>query len=197
VIQRVDPGKNYEASVFCTLPNAGKANQGVSGFGVDARFGPQEGPFAGKFFAVTAFNNTIYHITADGGCKPFVNFDGHRFGSPAGLGFTADGKDMLVTVAQEEIVGNPTSKGGAIVRVTAEGKINDTPVVKGLTRPRGLALAPQEFGSYAGQIFVADIESIQVPVPMTQALQPDGKVYRVTSEGQLHLVASGFLIQRE
>jgi len=42
VIQRVDPGKNYEASVFYTLPNAGKANQGVSGFGVDARFGPQE-----------------------------------------------------------------------------------------------------------------------------------------------------------
>ena len=90
-------------------------------------------PFAGKFFAVTAFNNTIYYITADGGCKPFVNFDGYRFGSPAGLGFTADRKDMLVTVAQGEIVGNPTSKGGAIVRVTAEGKIYDTPIVKGLT----------------------------------------------------------------
>jgi hypothetical protein len=115
-----------------------------------------------------------------------VNFDGYRFGSPAGLGFTADGKGMLVTVAQGEIVGNPTSKGEAIVRVTAEGKIDDIPVVEGLTRPMGLALAPQEFGSYAGQILVADIESIQVPVPMTQALQPDGKVYRVTSEGQLH-----------
>lgn len=78
------------------------------------------------------------------------------------------------------------------MRVTAEGKIDDTPVVEGLTRLMGLALAPQEFGSYAGQIFVTDIESIQVPVPMTQALQPDGKVYRVTPEGQLHLVASGF-----
>jgi len=192
VIQRVDPGKNYEASVFCTLPNAGKANQGVSGFGVDARFGPQGSPFAGKFFAVTAFNNTIYQVTADGECEPFVNFDGYRFGSPAGLGFTGDGKAMLVTVAQGEIVGNPTNKGGAIVRVTAEGKIDDTPVVEGLTRPMGLALAPQEFGPYAGQVFVTDIESIQVPVPMTQALQPDGKVYRVTPEGQLHLVASGF-----
>jgi hypothetical protein len=192
VIQRVDPSKNYEASVFCTLPNAGKANQGVSGFGVDARFGPQGSPFAGKFFAVTAFNNTIYQVTADGSCKPFVNFDGHRFGSPAGLGFAADGATMLVTVAQGEIVGSPTSKGGAIVRVSAEGKIGDTPVVEGLTRPMGLALAPQGFGPYAGQVFVADVGSIQVPVPMTQALQPDGKVYRVTPEGQLHLVASGF-----
>ena len=56
----------------------------------------------------------------------------------------------------------------------------------------GMDIAPQGFGQYAGQLFVADIESIQVPVPMTQALAADGKVYRVTTAGELHLVASGF-----
>jgi hypothetical protein len=192
VIQRVDPAQGYAASIFCTLPNAGQANQGISGFGVDARFGPEGSPFAGKFFAVTAYNNTIYQVTPDGACSPFVNFDGQRFGSPAGLGFTPDGKTMLVTVARGEIVSAPTSKAGAIVRVTPDGKVEDKPVVEGLTRPMGIDIAPSEFGRYAGQLFVADVESIQVPVPMTQPLAADGKIYRVTPDGALHLVAAGF-----
>jgi len=192
VIQRVDPAQDYAASIFCTLPNAGKANQGISGFGVDARFGPDGSPFAGKFFAVTAYNNTIYQVTPDGVCSPFVNFDGQRFGSPAGLGFTSDGGAMLVTVAQGEIVGAPVSKGGAIVRVTPDGRVEDKPAVEGMTRPMGLDFAPQGFGEYGGQLFVADVASIQVPVPMTQTLATDGKIYRVTSAGELQLVASGF-----
>ena len=72
VIQRIDPNKGFAASVFCTLPAAGTANQGISGIGVDARFGPEGGPFAGKFFAATAFNNAIYQVLPDGTCTPFV-----------------------------------------------------------------------------------------------------------------------------
>jgi hypothetical protein len=34
---------------------------------------------------------------------------------------------------------------------------------------------------------------LEVPVPQTQALKPDGKVYRVTADGALKLVASGFV----
>ena len=99
---------------------------------------------------------------------------------------------MLVTVAQGEIVGAPISKGGAIVRVTPDGGVEDKPVVEGMTRPMGLDFAPEEFGEYGGQLFVADVASIQVPVPMTQTLATDGKIYRVTSAGELQLVASGF-----
>jgi hypothetical protein len=190
VIQRVDPAQGYAASVFCTLPNAGK--QGTSGFGADARFGPEGSPFAGKFFAITAYNNTIYQVTPDGACTPFVNFDGRRFGAPAGLGFSEDGKAMLVTVAEGEIIGPPKSKAGAIITVSPDGKIADKPLAQGLTRPMGIGVAPPGFGQYAGQLFVADVESIQVPVPMTQTLAADGKVYRVTPAGELHLVAAGF-----
>jgi hypothetical protein len=192
IIQRVDPGRGYEASVFCTLPRTGQVNQGISGFGVDARFGPEGTPFAGKFFAVTAYNNTIYQVTADGVCTPFVTFDGHRFAAPAGLGFAPDGKAMLVTVAQGDIVGTPAAGGGAVVRVSPKGQVESQPLVQGFTRPMGLDFAPPAFGSYAGQLFVADVENIQVPVPMTQPLSADGKLYRVTADGTRYLVASGF-----
>lgn len=192
IIQRVDPGHGYEASVFCTLPSTGQANEGVSGFGVDARFGPEGTPFAGKFFAVTAYNSTIYQVTPDGVCTPFVTFDGHRFAAPAGLGFALDGKTMLVTVSQGDIVGTPAAGGGAVVRVSPTGQVESQPFVRGLTRPMGLDFAPPEFRSFAGQLFVTDMENIQVPVPMTQPLAADGKLYRITADGTPHLVASGF-----
>jgi hypothetical protein len=192
IIQRIDPNKGYEGSVFCTLPSAGTANQGVSGFGVDARFGPEGSAFAGKFFAVTAFNNAIYQVTSDGACTPFVLFEGKHAGSPTGLAFSLDGKSMLVSVVKGDLVGAPTGKNGGIVEVATDGKIADKSLVEGLSRPMGMDIAPKTFGEYAGQIFVADVENIQVPVPMTQALQADGKVYRV-ADGALQLVASGFI----
>src|SRR5262245_8520631 len=34
---------------------------------------------------------------------------------------------------------------------------------------------------------------MEIPVPMTQALATDGKLYRVTDDGKLHLVASDFI----
>jgi len=192
IIQRIDPQKDYEASVFCTLPTAGSTNKGVSGFGVDARFGPEGSPFAGKFYAVTAFNNAIYQVTPDGSCSPFVLFEGKNDGAPTGLSFSRDGKSMLVTLVKGEIVGASTGKNGRIVAVTADGKIAEKPLVEGLSRPMGMDIAPESFGKYANQIFVADVDDIQAPVPMTQALKADGKIYRV-ADGALHPVASGFL----
>ena len=79
------------------------------------------------------------------------------------------------------------------MRVTPDGKVDPKPVVTGLTTPLGLDIAPSGFGSYAGQIYVADMGDIQVPVPQTQALKRDGRLYRVTKAGELKLVASGFV----
>jgi sugar lactone lactonase YvrE len=177
---------------LCTLPSTGAVNQGIAGVGADARFGPEGSPFAGRFFAVTAYNSTIYQVTADGQCTPFITFDAQRFGAPTGIGFSSDGQMMLVTVARGEIMGPSLNQAGALVRVSADGKVTDEPLVRGLTRPAGVAVAPQAFGSYAGQVFVTDIGNVQAPVPMTQPLSPDGKLYRVTPDGALHLVASGF-----
>jgi hypothetical protein len=37
------------------------------------------------------------------------------------------------------------------------------------------------------------VSRYEVPVPMTQRLQADGKVYRLTAEGNAELVAAGFI----
>jgi hypothetical protein len=190
VIQRIDP-RSQSASVVCTLPTSGKAGKGVAGFGVDARFGPPGSPFSGRFFSVTALNDTIYQTTAEGSCKPFADFS--AIGSPAGVTFSANGTVMLVTVSPGEIVSSHKQPKGLIVSVTPDGKIDPKPAARGLTSPFGLDVAPPGFGDFAGQIFVTDMGDIQVPVPKSQALKRDGKVYRVTKEGELKLVASGLI----
>jgi len=190
IIQRVDPAQHYAASVFCPVPSAGTVNKGTSGAGVEARFGPSGSPFANKFYALTAFNNTIYQVTADGQCTPFVTLDAQA-GAPLGLTFPADGKSMLVSVSRGGVT--DMTKGGAIVRVLPDGKVEDKPLVTAPTALSGMDFAPEGFGAYAGQLFVAELGTMQIPVPMTQALPADGKVHRVTPDGQLQLVASGFI----
>lgn len=191
VVQRVDPQQSYAASVFCTLPELGGGKD--RGFGAEARFGPQGSPFAGKFYVVVTDHHTIYQVTSDEACIPFVTFDAERVGAPFGLTFAADGNSMLVTVARDDLLNSSAKKMGMIVRVLPNGRVEDRPVARGLTSPSGLALAPATFGIYAGQIFVADVVSMQTPVSVTPALAADGKVYRVTRQGELYTVASGFV----
>lgn len=192
VIQRIDIKGKDAAVVVCTLPNAGTVNNGVSGFGADARFGPVGSPFANRFFAATIFNNAIYQLQADGSCTPFVVFDGKPWSEPAGIAFSADGQHMLVSVTKGNSLGAAKTEG-AILSVAADGKVDPRPVAEGFSRPMGMVHAPPSFGAYAGQMFVTDAGKMEVPVPMTQALATDGKLYRVSSDGTLHLVASGFI----
>lgn len=190
VIQRIDPEKSYAATIVCTLPNAGQVNKGVAGAGVEARFGPEGSPFAGKFFSLTAYNNTINQTTADGKCAPFVTFDDKRFGAPLGLTFAPDGQTMFVTVTRGGLF--TPAQGSAIVRVSPGGKVHDKPVVEGKTPLGGLGFAPDGFGAHGGQLFVTELGGFEAPVPMTQEMQADGKVHRVTPVGKLELVASGY-----
>ena len=190
VVQRIDLG-SHSTSVFCTLPPSGTTGKGIAGFGVDARFGPGGSPFAGRFFSITALNDTIYQTSADGSCKRFADLS--NVGSPAGLTFSRNGSVMLVTISPGEIVSSRKQPKGLIVSAAPDGKIDPKPVVTGLTTPLGLDIAPSGFGDFAGQIFVSDVGDIQVPVPQTQELKRDGKVYRVTTDGKLKLVASGFI----
>jgi hypothetical protein len=190
VIQRIDLAAHTTA-VFCTLPVAGEINHGIAGYGVDARFGPAGSRFENKFYSVAALNDTIYQTNSDGSCSPFA--DTSKFGSPFGITFTPDGAAMLATVAGGEVISSNTEPKGVIVRITPDGKVDPKPVATGLIRGSGLDIAPAGFGSYGGQIFVADMGDIQVPVPQTQALKRDGKLYRVTQDGKLELVAAGFV----
>ncbi|MEE8128822.1 MAG: hypothetical protein V3T48_00930, partial [Vicinamibacterales bacterium] len=53
-----------------------------------------------------------------------------------------------------------------------------------------MTYAPAGFGTYGGQLFVANMGNADIQ--MTQATAADGKVYRVDGAGEVQLVASGF-----
>lgn len=192
VVQRVNPDRDFEASIFCELPDAGAKK--VSGFGLDARFGPKGSPFANKMYVVTILNNAIYQVTADGQCTPFVVFDDSAYSAPATVAFTPDGQRMLVSVSVGTFdITSMEQPRGAIVSVSATGIIAKEPLYSGDGKPMGMSYAPSDFGSYGGQLFFADVDRYEVPVPMTQRLQADGKVYRLAADGNVELVASGFI----
>lgn len=193
IIQRIDPVHGFATGVFCTLPSHGDINNGIAGFGVNARFGPDHSPFAGRFFAVTLLNGTIYQVTPQGACTAFASFDDERTGRPFALQFAPDHNTMLVSVIKYDHTGTkPRPKAGAIVRVKPDGSIEERPVASGFTVPAGIAFAPDTFGCCKGEMFVADAGGFG-PLPMGQPLAAHGRIYRVTVDGQLAEVASGFI----
>ena len=183
IIQRVDPQADEDGTLFCTLPAAGEVGGGAAGMGIDARFGPEESPFAGKFYAITILNGTVYQVAPDGTCEPFVTFDPQTWGRPMGLAFSRDGEHMLVSVGDEQ--------RGSIARVRPDGAV-DTPLVRSteLMSPTGMAFAPANFGAYAGQLFVAT-SSGGADIQLTQPMPANGHVYRIDPQGEVHVVVSG------
>ena len=97
LIQHLDANGSEEAMPLCTLPPNGTIGGGIAGVGLDARFGPPGSPFGDRLFAVTLGNSTVYQVTADGACTPFVTFAGPWY-TPNVLDFSVDGSKMLVAV---------------------------------------------------------------------------------------------------
>ena len=188
VIQRIDPQAHFAVSVFCTLPALDAKR--VSGTGVDAGFAPPGSPFGRKLYAITSSNGTLYTVAADGHCLPFTTFDAQRHGAPLYLRFAVDGKSLLVTVVRGGLY---AARGTAVLRVLPDGRIVDQAVAEGGTMFGGLDIAPIGFGAYGGQLFVVDVGSFEIPVPQSQALRADGKVYRFTATGDRELVVSGLI----
>ena len=189
VIQTIDP-LTGKATTVCTLPAAGSRGKGIAGYGVQGAFGPPGGPFANRYFAVTSLNAAIYEFTSAGECKPFADLS--SYGATFGFTFTPDGSTMLAGAASF-VAGPPKPGSGMIVRISANGQIDSHPYARGFTAPTGMAFAPNGFGKYASELFVADAGDYQIPVPMTQSLKRDGIIYRVSSDGSLHKVATGFV----
>lgn len=211
LIQRIDPANDFSMTRFCELPSAGTVAkalraaypalpEGVSGMGVDATFGAEGTAFANQFFAITHSNDAIYRVNADGTCEAFVILrGGDQPGSPFAFAFVPAGYGrleghMLVSTANGNLFrAEPLAGVGTITAITGAGKIVEKPFAEGFTSPGGMAFAPAGFGAYGGQLFVADAGVAQYPVPQTQQLQRDGKIYRVTKDGKKHLVARGFV----
>jgi hypothetical protein len=193
VVQAIKQDGQGSVTRLCTLQALPKDKGAIkSGFGVDGLFGPADSAFENRFFSVTLKNATVYQTTADGNCKPFITFDPESWGLPFALGFSRDAKYLLVSVGPG-ITAEVNAPEGGIARVNPEGQIVGDIIGQGIGRASGMAFAPQSFGEYGGQLFVAATGDMEIPVPMTQALQRDGHVYRVDNEGRVHSVASGFV----
>ena len=190
-ITRIDPVTGRD-TVVCFLPENKAHEPGAGGF--FARFGPENSLFAGKLWITAASNHTLYQVTPDGTCKPFVTIDLQKWGSPRGISFTPDGKMMLLGAATpaRDNRAKTTPGGGRILRVSPTGRIDDQPLVGGLHEPGAMAYAPKGFGKFAGQLFISDAGDWNNEVEATETVPSDGRVYRVTADGKLVLVASGF-----
>ncbi len=196
-ITRIDLATGQDTLV-CYLPDNDQKKPGAGGFFV--RFGPPRGPFAGKLWITTASNHSVYQVSADGKCNHFTTLDLDKWGSPRGIGFTPDGKNMLVSTAAPE-PGNraKTLKGGGkILRLAADGTVAGV-VASGLHEPGPFVRAPTSFGKFAGQLFITDAGDWGNDVGIAQApnkglalsVPDDGMVYRVGPDGKLAVVASG------
>jgi hypothetical protein len=197
-IVRIDPTTGRD-SLVCYLPESTNHEKGAGGFFV--RFGPENSPFAGKLWITTASNHSIYQVTPDNGCKLVETIDLDKWGSPRGITFTPDGKAMLLG----SVTPSPANRaktvdgGGRILQMRPDGTIDDKPFATGLTEPAAMAFAPNNFGHFGGELFVAEVGKWDNDIGITQApnkgpfaqVHSDGLVYRVTRDGKLAKVASG------
>ncbi len=182
-VERID--KSGAVSTFAKLPDAGAPASGCR----DLEFGAAGGPFAGKLYAATAGNTSIYAIDSSGKAtvlgtynKP-VQFDltSIRF-APASDSKAAN--QMLVGM-RATMAG--ASKVGRIGIVSADGKMKDDVYLVGFVRPTGFAWSPSSFGSYGDELFIADTGKL-----VTESAERDGVIYRV-EKGLARPFASGLM----
>lgn len=166
--------KSGGVSTFAKLPDAS------SGKATDCRdleFGGKGTPYAGKLYAATAGNSTIYAIDASGKATAFGSYD-----KPLGFDLTTIGfapandpkaPNMMLVGMRPKMGG--ASKIGRIGVVGPDGKLKDDPYLVGFIRPSGFGTSPANWGSYGDTFFIADFGK---PATADGGVT-DGAVYRL------------------
>ncbi len=195
LILKIDP-RTWEPTRFAELPSAGTRNKGIAGAGVDMRFGPDGTAFAGRLFAVTLLNHSIYEILPDGTARAFVTMESARPRQPVCLTFTKIGGEdrMIVSTANGNFSPRRQVPGFATVtQVTPDGQVLPDFIAEGLLSPSGLGYAPSDFGQYSGELFVADLGGM-MPTPAPRDNPPPrlGRVLHIDSSGKAEVFAEGF-----
>jgi hypothetical protein len=178
------------ATSFAKLPDAGKLNGGKASECRDLEFGLAGSPFAGKLYAVSNGNATIYQIDPSGTAKPFVTLDGTPSFEIGSLAFTPgdDPKAPNALLAGVRVRGEMAAKVGRIDAFGPDGKVKMDYLV-GFVNPTGWGYAPPGFGSYAGNMFIVDAGR---PAAKNAAAR-DGNLYRVDNKGIVRPYASGMV----
>jgi len=178
------------ASSFAKLPHAGGIGGGKASDCRDLEFGPSSGPFAGKLYAVTNGNASVYEIDASGKAKAFATFEKPLPFEIMSISFTEanDSKapnSMLLGMRPRTEV---AAKVGRINVIDDKGQIK-TEYLVGFVAPTGWGYAPSGFGSYSGQFFIADAGKRADKNDGAR----DGQVYRVDNKGVVRPFAGGMV----
>jgi hypothetical protein len=178
------------ASSFAKLPDAGKVNGGKATECRDLEFGAPGSPFAGKLYAVSNGNASIYEIDSSGKAKAFATFDGTPAYEISSIAFASanDPKAPNTMLAgmrpRLEIAG----RVGRIGVLGTDGK-EKTEYLVGFVNPTGWGYAPAGFGSYAGNLIIVDGGR---PAAKNES-ERDGNIYRVDDKGVTRPFASGMV----
>jgi hypothetical protein len=183
-VERID--KSGAVSTFAKLPDAGAPATECR----DLEFGAAGSPFAGKLYAVSSGNATIYAIDASGKASVFgtynkpVEFELTTITFPPASDSKA-AKTMLIGMRAK---GANASKVGRIGMIGADGKMKDDVYLVGFIRPSGFAWSPSNFGSYSDELMIADTGRFA----SENNNERDGTVYRV-EKGIARGFASGLM----
>jgi hypothetical protein len=174
-VDRID--KSGAVSTFAKLADNGSLGGGKPSGCRDLEFGPSSGPYAGKLYAATTDNATLYAIDSSGKASVFGTYD-----KPLAMEITTvhfapatDSKapGMMLLGMRPTMAG--AAKVGRIGIIAPDGKLKDDPYLVGFVRPGGFGYAPGNFGGYSGQFFIADTGRFA----SENSGMRDGEIYRV------------------
>jgi hypothetical protein len=152
-VDRID--NSGAVSKFADLPDA------AGGKAIDCRdleFGPAGSPYAGKLYAETSANSTIYAIDSTGKASVFGSYDKPLGFELMTIGFlpSNDPKAPNAMLAGMRPKMGGASKIGRLGVIGADGKLKDDPYLVGFIRPTGFGYSPGGWGSYPNAFFIAD-----------------------------------------
>lgn len=170
-VMRVE--KSGAVSTFAKLPKAGgKAATDCR----DLAFGPAGGPYAGKLFAATSANSTLYAVDSSGKVSVFGTYEKPVSWELFTIGFLPanDPKapNAMLLGVRPRMTG--AAKVGRLAIIDAHGKMGINPYLVGFVAPTGFGYSTGHFGSYSHVFFIADRGA-----PADKGGSADGAVERV------------------
>jgi hypothetical protein len=201
-LYRLAPGAS-KAEVFTELPHSGSIGGGIPGAMMPGAFGAKGTEHEGYFFVQSMMNCTVYRVSADGDIEPFIVFD--ESVTPKTI------MPLLIFYAPphwsdlegELIVGGPwdtsftkratTRLAVRFWKLTRPGDFDPIPL-EDVFYGTNVAVAPAEFGSFGGDLFMADEGTTNLmheTHARDDAVAYDATIRRTSLSGETSTFAAG------
>jgi hypothetical protein len=143
--------KSGSVSSFAKLPAEAKGCRGIA-------FGASGTPYAGKLYAATTGNATIYGVDPSGKVLAFGVYNKPVAFELTTISFASSddpkAPNMMLVGMRPNLGG--ASKVGRIGIVGPDGKLKDDVYLVGFIRPSGFAYSPANWGTYDHVFFIVD-----------------------------------------